>query len=99
MKKITIITWLNKFPEVVWDRLTMDGKGFVSVFGWIKRGDGKSDFMLLDFENDTPITYATSSAKHSEKFAKRIGVEHFPCMRVETLWSRGEVKHLIKLNK
>lgn len=43
---------LNKLPEVTWDRFAGDGVENVSVFGWIERDDGRSDFAFVMIDKD-----------------------------------------------
>lgn len=71
---------LRKFPEVSWDRWAGELQDHVVVFGWIKRGDGQRDFMLLIFDDGEMQAYCTSSAKYSADFGKRLGFEtHHDC--------------------
>lgn len=93
--------WVNRFPEVIWDRMTHADAGEtdeyawpeqVWVFGWIARDDGRTDFLVLQFFRDadadwsSPFT-STSSARYSAEFADRVGRgdEHGDCQRVEHL--------------
>lgn len=82
--KIEII--LNKFPEVKWDRMTVD-EVILQVYGWLSRDDGRYDFVLLRFDlfNET-VSLVTSSAQHSKEFGQRLGQRedsHKPCERVK----------------
>lgn len=77
---------LNKLPEVVWDRFAGDGVDNVSVFGWIERDDGRSDFAFVMIDKDGPWLVSTSSAKYSAEFSARLGMGsdgHTGCRRVE----------------
>lgn len=80
---------LNQFPEVTWDRWTGEiGSEFgIGVYGWIERQDGKSDFMFIRIDNDGAWMFATSSAKYSAEFSRRLNFEgssgHEQCKRVE----------------
>jgi len=80
-----IAGWLNRFPEVMWDRLTEDAAD-VKAYGWVARDDGRFDFVLLDFWNADAGTpgFSTSSAELSATFASRLGVaDENECQRVE----------------
>lgn len=82
--KTRIESTLRKFPEVLWDRWAGEFDRMV-VFGWIKRADGKHDFLTLKMLSGQVVEFATSSAVLSEVFAKRLGFTegHLPCKRVE----------------
>lgn len=77
--------WLNKFPEVMWDRFSVGETGaFVSVFGWIEREqDSYKDYVELCFWENKPDGISTSSAKYSKEFADRLDFGHSDCKRVE----------------
>lgn len=77
---------LNMFPEVQWDRWT-GTKNYFAVYGWIPREDNRSDFLVLFFEECDLSGSVTSSAKYSEIFSKRMGLNHSGCNRVEHLFS------------
>lgn len=69
---------LNSFPEVTWDRWAG-----TSVFGWIPREDGRSDFVVVRIEDGRLTSVLTSSATCSEIFSKRLSLSHSDCRRVE----------------
>lgn len=78
---------LIRFGEVKWDRWTGVLTGTVTVFGWIHRGDGRTDdFMLIRFEAGLVTGFQTSSARLSAEFAERLDCDHGPCRRVEETW-------------
>jgi len=91
--KETLAQSLNRMPFVRWDRFAEDGSaegpGDVSIYGWIDRDDGRSDFVLLECElrdDGWAIGYTTSSALYSEKIGELLyDVEqaHYPCQRVD----------------
>ena len=84
--------YLNLFPEVVWDRYCVWDDCF-SVFGWIARDDGRSDFYAMDFKKGRFYQSNTSSARYSKEFWERICSihselspdDHIDCQRVEDL--------------
>ncbi|MDE2020477.1 MAG: hypothetical protein KGJ13_09100 [Patescibacteria group bacterium] len=77
---------LNKFPEVSWDRWAGEFDLCI-IFGWIKRDDGRNDFILLKFTDGSPDMIATSSSKYSKEFSARLNFEgHENCKRVERTW-------------
>lgn len=78
-----VIEWLNKFPEVTWDRFTNESLGNYWFFGWIEREDQYKDFCVLEFSSFNPISFSSSSAKYSAEFAHRLNLPHNDCMRVE----------------
>lgn len=90
-----IAHWLNKFPEVRWDRVA-GNEDLVIVFGWVDRPDGKADVLVLEFtftgDSFTGIRMvATSSAEHSRDFNTRIvGIpnagDHNDCIRAELVF-------------
>lgn len=82
---------LNRCPMVVWDRYTegqVEGYQLVTVYGWIARDDGRSDFVELQFPawSDEP-GLSTSSAKYDTELYRcvfqRDGSPAQPCIRVE----------------
>ncbi len=97
--KIEIQKILNLFPQVKWDRYTED-RNEMEFYGWIPRSDGKFDFLDIFFVNGEPEWYATSSAKLSKTFHKKLKIKwpHLVCKRIETLFPNGEV-NAIKLDK
>lgn len=76
---------LNLFPEVKWDRWTGDihWNQEVGVYGWIDKGDGRSDFVLVRIDHLRAWMLVTSSAKYSADFAKRLGFAHSECKKVK----------------
>lgn len=86
-ESIPVTETLNLLPEVTWDRF-IEGEGHVTAYGWVER-DGKCpDFVLVSLDCDGPWYFATSSAKYSEDFHRRLGFKqssegHKPCQRVE----------------
>ena len=79
-KKIKEI--VHSFPKVIWDRWIGSFR-YLTVFGWIKRKDGKSDFLVLDIIDGKVERFRTSSAKLSKSFSQRLGFLHEGCKRVE----------------
>lgn len=88
-----IETWLNAFPEVEWDRLSGKYDRFC-IFGWIKRDDGKLDFLMLIFDDCAPSIFSTPSAKYSAEFSKRLGMggEHHDCLPVKIFFNVKTVR-------
>ena len=84
MNKEEIKKVLKQFTEVKWDRFVF-ANNCTSVFGWIKRKDGQRDFLLIDFDEFDIVGYATSSAKYSKIFAKRLDFKHINCKKIEEL--------------
>ncbi|MEY2512703.1 MAG: hypothetical protein QOJ89_61 [bacterium] len=79
---------MNYLWFVRWDR-AVPGDGFVDVYGWIARDDGRSDFVLLTFWDahppGTPPSWTTSSARYSAEIAEIINGStdtHNACRRV-----------------
>lgn len=77
--------WLDAITSggvpVEWDRVTDDDEA-IKVYGWILRPDGKRDFVLVRFDEDT-IEFTTSSAKHSAEIGRLLCYEkgeHHPCI-------------------
>lgn len=82
---------MNSLPEVTWDRCVPRMSGG-SAFGWIAREDGRSDFLVLYWDERGPCGYVTSSAKHSADFSRRLFGEeaagnHKDCERVEKVFA------------
>lgn len=83
-----VVGTLNGLPEVEWDRCTRGG-GELTVFGWIGRDDGRSDFVVMVFDEDGLSWFTTSSALLSSEFSRRLLGEdapHMPCERVEDVF-------------
>ena len=74
MDKSKIKKVLNLFPEVNWDRYTEDGKE-LEFYGWIPRPDGRFDFIDIFFIDEKPEWYATSSARLSKTFHKKLKIK------------------------
>lgn len=87
--------YLNLYPEVGWDQFREQDDDF-TIYGWIDREDGRSDFMLW-VARDVPgkeqwegWRFTTSSSKWSREFSRCLipdkkDFEHIDCMRVEDL--------------
>jgi hypothetical protein len=83
--------WLDAITSggvpVEWDRVTDDDEA-IKVYGWILRPDGKRDFVLVRFDEDT-IEFTTSSAKHSAEIGRLLCYEkgeHHPCIPFATFF-------------
>jgi hypothetical protein len=82
---------LNLFPEVEWDRMAgAEDWRWGGAFGWIARDDGRSDFLVVQWQtlDDGEVYWwnTTSSARYSHDFAERLRGEdhgHQDCQRVE----------------
>jgi hypothetical protein len=86
---------------VKWDRYTMGPEGVSTVFGWIDRQDGRSDFVLLRPTREG-CGVTTSSAEHSEAIGAALnGGEptgrHQPCLRVEDDPESADLANVIRL--
>lgn len=80
---------LNRIPYVEWDRTVRydDGVEQATVYGWIRRGDGRADFVHVLFYQDGGALVSTSSVEHSLDIAEALGVEgHTDCERVENVY-------------
>ena len=75
---------LKQFTEVKWDRFVAK-ENWVRVFGWIKRKDGKRDFLVIDFLSSVVMDFCTSSAKYSKLFSERLNFKHTDCKKVKNL--------------
>lgn len=83
-----------------WDRYTSSTKK-LSLFGWIPREDGRSDFVLLTVIPEG-IGFTTSSAEYSEEISRRLnGGEptgtHNDCLRVEAHPAAAELPNVVRL--
>jgi hypothetical protein len=98
-EKHKIAIFLNKYPEVKWDRFTDDkDQNEICFYGWVERTDGKYDYLELAFNHDGDEKwYSTSSALLSDDFARRGGFVHNTCQRVENLL--GNTVNSIKLKE
>jgi hypothetical protein len=83
---------MNYLWFVRWDR-AIPGDGFMDVYGWIARDDGRSDFVLLTFWDrhppGTPPSWSTSSARYSTEIATIINgntATHNACRRVRDVF-------------
>lgn len=78
--------YMVRLPFVLWDRY-IQGTDYVTVYGWIPRDDGRSDFVVLDIEEGrTEPVYHTSSVKYSREICHLLygpGSGHVDCQRVE----------------
>ena len=84
-------TYLNKLPFVRWDRTVRIDDDMATVFGWIDRVDGRSDFVQLAFWATGQVWATTSSAERSAEINRLLtGADHddghYPCQRVETVY-------------
>jgi hypothetical protein len=109
--KAVITERMNRIGEATWDRCVIQGEA-ASVFGWLERDDGRSDFVLLEFQwGDTKdmagekVTWfhagaTTSSAPLSKSISERIsgaGSPHFDCQRVEDVFG-DSVRRKVELD-
>jgi len=83
---------MNALPFVRWDR-AIPGGGFMDVYGWIDRDDGRFDFVLLTFFDehppDAPPWWSTSSARYSAEIATILGGStdtHNDCQRIDDVF-------------
>jgi hypothetical protein len=92
-----IVATLNRVSFVEWDRLVRGPAAndpeawYVTVYGWIGRDDGRSDFVLIEFSSWAPEPYfLTSSAARSHDIAAAIyGTQEGhagDCERVEVVF-------------
>ena len=84
----SVLKRLKPIP-IQWDRFTEE-----AIYGWIERGDGKRDFIVIYYglensdnklEEDTYWGFTTSSAKYSKKIFELItqhdeDEEHCDCL-------------------
>lgn len=83
---------LNEMAEhipITWDRF-IDSPGFVTIYGWLERSDGKRDFIIILMSklSETLIFYATSSIKYSQAIQDYLGVapeDHNDCQLFENM--------------
>lgn len=61
---------MNALHEVSWDRCVARESSLVA-FGWIIRNDGGRDFAIIR-QTDDELWFATSSAKYSSEFSRRL---------------------------
>ena len=75
---------LEKGIPVEWDRVSIADNDFPAVyniFGWIKRRDGKRDFVVYSYVTDTISMFVTSSAKFSKKMSENWKTTHSDCIK------------------
>lgn len=94
--RLAIAEVLNRAPFVRWDRFTVSPDDEVNVYGWIDRDDGRSDFVLVEFDITEPADlsygWTSSSAEFSEELGRLLygegfdgnGYRHLACQRVES---------------
>lgn len=83
-----IVEVCSRLELVKWDRLcSLENR--VDIYGWMKREDGRSDFVLLQFTDlsdpSLPVGIATSSAEYSAEMTEALyGTTdgHAECERV-----------------
>lgn len=84
-KQQLIANWMNMLPIVKWDRM-LETKRAITVYGWIDRPDGRSDFVSLRFAQPVVMTVqpelVTSSAYHSMRLHKCLRMEPHDCKRI-----------------
>lgn len=92
MARPSISDAMNQLDFVTWDRcivhdypLYADPLG-LTVYGWIARDDGRSDFVVLEsYPWEDRLGYTTSSARYSAEIHRRLyGSDdgHTDCQRV-----------------
>lgn len=73
----------NQLPFVEWDRtVLMEDYGQAVLYGWIRRDDGRADFVVLQFWDDPDaVAWVTSSAEYSPTINDILTpeLEHNPC--------------------
>lgn len=75
---------MAKLPFVTWDRWAGEGQ-WAQSFGWIPRGDGRHDFVVLESDG-TSIGNTTSSAEYSARISEILhgpSRTHNHCRRIE----------------
>lgn len=93
-----IVETLNTLPFVRWDRLAgLDEGAWLSlcVYGWIDREDGRSDFVVLTFD-DRGLSFVTSSAERHDEINTRLGfgAGGDQCRRVEDVLGSDVTNHI-----
>jgi hypothetical protein len=91
---------MNALPWVLWDRLVERADG-LHAYGWVERGDGRSDFVVLTWAPDgSGPEYLTSSALRSREVRAALGCGPSDCRRVfdevpgarrSVSWSNGNL--------
>jgi hypothetical protein len=78
---------LEKFDFVEWDRY-IESPGAYAIYGWIQRGDGKRDFLILYWTkvHKKIVTYVTSSAKYDNRISQLTGISDIEqCKKISEL--------------
>lgn len=116
IQKQVVAHYANRLSFVTWDRFTSHtqdnpegGDPYVAVtmYGWIGRDDGRSDFVILAWFYIDQQQYpwsVTSSAERSEEIGRLLyhdqdwwkPDEHVPCARVEDVFD-GMVNWIVRL--
>ena len=113
-QKHVVTHYANRLPFVDWDRFpshrqTEDNttRTSVTMYGWIRRDDGRSDFVVLAWfyidEQQTPWS-VTSSADRSEEIGRCLysdqdwwkPEDHVHCQRVEDTFD-GMIDRIVRL--
>jgi hypothetical protein len=93
---VKITEWLNKLPEVKWDRIN-EKKDHLYAFGWIDRlEDAYKDFFLIDFIDGNPVDYCSSNIKYNDPYRRILGLYTEQCKRIEKYLP--DVENVVKLN-
>lgn len=77
---------LGAHPEVLWDRFVVYD-GSLTAYGWIPRSDGRADFLILEFEEETGrcTDWLTSASPHPASVRERLENEQSAeCQRIES---------------
>lgn len=82
-------SFINVCPDITWDRFTYAGTEY-TFYGWIKRGDKKRDFIVLNFTDPKEVWYCTSSAKYSETFSRLLKTPHIKCQTMTHLFEKAK---------
>ena len=90
MSVLKVLELISEKIPVEWDRYVNDERTY-SVYGWIQRGDGKRDFLLVTIKEDLGmyVSFVTSSAKYSRTITELIHgntSEHIDCKKIEDLY-------------
>ena len=94
MSVLKVLELISEKIPVEWDRYVNDERTY-SVYGWIQRGDGKRDFLLVTIKEDLGmyVSFVTSSAKYSRMITELIHggtSEHIDCKKIEDLYKEEE---------
>lgn len=82
--KILLLVAMGDLEFVEWDRWAPSRTSAVA-YGWIRRDDGRSDFVLLT-ATATGLGHTTSSAEWSREISRRLygnADNHCDCLRIE----------------